>query len=149
MVTSAVNNVYGAILPPADENEDGVSDEPTGTQEKTGGASAPGRASSTRANNTRMANDSRAMGAAGPTKGTPMAPPMGRTKADKRATKQNMDLFLSKSVRGINNTRMANASRWMGEAGQRKGKTMTTPSERAKAKEGDHEAQQRSISVGE
>ena len=65
-----------------------------------------------------------------------MAPPMGRANADKRAMKQNMDLFLSKSVRGINNTRMANASRWMWEAGQRKGKTMMTPMERAKAKEG-------------
>ena len=117
MVTSTVNNVYGALLPPADVNEDGVSAEPTGTQEKTGGASAPGRASPTRANNTRMANNSRAMGAAGPTKGKTMAPPMGKTKADKRAMKQNMDLFLSKSVRGINNTRMANASQWMGEAG--------------------------------
>ena len=116
VVTSAVNHLYGALLPPADVNEDGMTAEPMGTQEKTGGASAPGRASPTRANNTRMANDSRAMGATGPTKGTTMAPPMGRTTADKRATNQNMGLFLSKSVRGINNTRMANASRWMGSS---------------------------------
>ena len=117
-------------------NGDGVAAEPTGTQEKTAGASAPGWASPTRASKTRMVNASRAMGEAGPRKGTTMAPPMSRTKADARAMKQNMDMFLSKSVRGVNNTRMANASRWMGEAGQRKGTTMATPMERIKADEG-------------
>ena len=56
-----------------------------------------------------------------------MAPPRIRKKADERNMRQNVGLFLSKSVMGVNKRRVDNIGRGMGKAGQRKGTTMAPP----------------------
>ena len=62
-----------------------------------------------------------------------MAPPRIRKKADERDMRQNVGLFLSKSVMGVNKRRVENTGRGMGKAGQMKGTTIAPPMERKKA----------------